>query len=273
MRKRKVSPAAAGEAPAEASAETAVDSLERGLELLRLFQDPAGTALTIAQMATRMNLSKATVQRLAGTLVARGFLTDTGHGTHFAPDVGVLVVGHAYLASQDKIKAARPTMQKLAEAERAQVLLGTREREGILCLAHSSDDQEHDAVLGAGTLMPMATTALGRAWLWAQPSAVQSEWLARIRANAGGDSARVMAGIYRAFQGMESDGYCVAVGEWAADISGIATAIQLPNETLVLGCKTRGKGPTAQRIASLGAPLVEAASAIRLALSRGTARH
>lgn len=81
------------------------------------------------------------------------------------------------------------------------------------------------AEFSVGSLLPLAQTAAGRAWLWAQKPAVQGDYVERIRAEGDADAMSAVPGIYRAFQELADRGYCLSLGEWTQDLHGIAVPL------------------------------------------------
>ena len=61
----------------------------------------------------RTGLPKATVNRLAGTLVQLGYLRYDDSLGKYALDAGVLALGYAYLSASDVVALARPHMLAL----------------------------------------------------------------------------------------------------------------------------------------------------------------
>lgn len=120
--------------------------------------------------------------------------------------------------------------------------------------------------LGAGSRLPIAETALGRAWLWTQPAIVQGQWLARLR-ETGGDvrGSAQAAGIYRAFLDIEQGGACFSIGEWRRDAALAAAPVVLRDNTVAaIGCVHVGDELERARVkGECGAALVKAADALR----------
>ncbi len=83
-----------------------VTALARGLELLRCFR--TGEAMLGNQdFVRRTGFPKATVSRLAGTLVQLGYLRYDESLGKYALDAGVLALGYAYLSASDVVALAR----------------------------------------------------------------------------------------------------------------------------------------------------------------------
>lgn len=247
-----------------------VDSLNRGLEILRTFRPPDGT-LSLGEISTRLGVPRPTVQRLADTLVAYGFLRRIPATDRYQPDSSCLVVGHAMLASSAIVKLARPVLDELALRHGVHAVLGVRERLNMMCLVHAAGPGAAPiSLLGVGMQFPITATALGRAWLWAQNGSLQGDLIQRSKAEGGDQAARTVPGLYRAFQELEQEGYCVSSGEWLRDVAAVGTPILAsPGRSYGLSCKVAGPGTRREILRGKIAPaLLEAASQIRDAAAR-----
>lgn len=248
-----------------------VDSLHRGLEIMRSFR-PGESTLSCSEIALRMSLRRATTQRLLDTLVAHQLLRQIPGTERYQPDLACLVLGHAYLTSAMIVRLARPAMQSLSARLGVCVVLTMRERLQMLCLDLCG--QRNPAIpyqmMSVGASLPMTATAAGRAWLWAQSGAVQGEIIQRAKTEGGEEGARSIPGVYRAFQEMEERGYCVNAGEWLRDVASVATAVTLQQgTTFALSCEMASTGAQSRPPAEEAGPaLLETAAQIRDAARR-----
>lgn len=185
-----------------------VDSLQRGLEVLRCF-GPADNALEVAEVARRMSLSRPTTRRLLDTLEQHGFLLRQPATEQYGLHVACLMLGQAVLGNSALVKAARPLLQPFAERFGVQAMTAVQERSDLLVMSSSALDEEsaRRVGVGVGLRVPLRSTALGHAWLWAQGAQAQAHWLARLREEAAGQPG-LLAGVYRSFQALEEQGTC-----------------------------------------------------------------
>lgn len=213
----------AAQDPTSPLPQSEVDSLQRGLEILRAFR--AGEkSLRLADILDRTRIPRLSAQKLLKTLTAQHFLRYLPELGRFEPDVSCFVLGHALRASLPILRVARPVMQALAEKLGADIFLASREGMEMLVLEHCSARGE-TAELSVGSLLPLAQTAVGRAWLWAQKPAIQGEYIERIRAAADANALNAIPGIYRAFQDLAERGYCLSPGEGMQDRYALATPL------------------------------------------------
>ncbi len=220
---------------ASATAATKVDSLQRGLEILRSFR--AGeTSLRMSDIVERTGISRVSAQKLLNTLTAHHFLRYLPKLDQYEPDVSCFVLGHALRASLPILPVARPIMRELAKKLGIDVALAAREGLQMLVMEYSSARPGVEEA-SAGTLVPLAQSALGRAWLWAQKPALQGEYIERVMTETGADTPNGIPGLYRAFQDLGERGYCISLGEWTPDRRSIAMPLVLAGgrEVLALG--------------------------------------
>ncbi|HEY5292639.1 MAG TPA: helix-turn-helix domain-containing protein [Burkholderiales bacterium] len=209
--------------PGSAPAQAEVDSLQRGLEILRSFRT-GEKSLQLTDILERTKIPRLSAQKLLNTLTAQHFLRYLPELDRFEPDVSCFVLGHALRASLPILRVARPVMQALAEKLGVDVFLASREGMEMMILEYCSARTEA-AEFSVGSLVPLAQTAVGRAWLWAQKPAIQGEYIERIRAEADANAVNAIPGIYRAFQDLAERGYCLSLGEWLQDRHAIATPL------------------------------------------------
>lgn len=200
-----------------------VDSLQRGLQILRSFRN-GEKSLRLADIIARTKIPRQTAQKLLNTLTAHHFLRRLPELDRYEPDVSCFVLGHALLASLPMLRVSRPAMQALAGKLGVDVFLAVREGMDMMIVEYCSARDEV-AELSVGSLVPLAQTAAGRAWLWAQKPAVQGDYIERIRAEADANAVSAIPGIYRAFQELAENGYSLSLGEWMQDLHAIAVPL------------------------------------------------
>ena len=261
MRRRaEASPLATHEAPP-----AAIDSLQRGLEAMRCFR-PGEDALSDAEIARRLVLPRRTTRRLLDTLALHGFVLQAPRTDTFRLHVACFVVGQAVLNGAPLVRQAAPILQVLANRFDVHALLAVPDRSDMLVLSHQVGAAAAGFKLGAGARVPTAETALGRAWLWTQPAAVQGQWLAELRAAAQGQAGNTHAAdLYQAFHDIEEGGACFSFGGWRRDAGLVATPIVLDDgRAAAIACLRRTAGTGHHRFErECTAALVEAAAAIR----------
>lgn len=234
MRRRLVHPTSID---AEVSGPAAVDSLQRGFEVLRCFRR-GEDALDTMELARRLALPKATTRRLLDTLEIHGFLLRVPGTEKFGLHVACLVVGQALLGGSVLVRTARPFLKTFAERFGAHALLCMQERTDMLVLAHVAATAAQPFALGAGIKLPIADTALGCAWLWTQPAVVQGEWLARLRECAAPSAGSTQAAdVYQAFHDLEDRGVCISHDKSRRGVEFVAAPIVFRDSSAaIIGC-------------------------------------
>lgn len=247
-----------------------VVSLRRGLEILRAF-DAADASLGNKEIAERTKLPKTTVARLTYTLTQMGYLLQAGPLGRYRLADKVTALGNALLRAMPVRKAARPLMQALADRYNMSVALGVGEGTQMIYLEYCDGPDTVTTRLRVGALVPMAHTAMGRAYLWALPPARHQHHLELIEADERGEASRLKARLRRAFAELERDGFVVSLGEWRPQIYAAGAPVYLDNGAtiLALNCGVRRQDQSEQTFRErLGPALVATSADIANAMNR-----
>ena len=200
-----------------------VAALARGLEVLACFR--SGTKLGNQEIARRCNLPKSTVSRLTATLTRLGYLIQSEEGGKFRLGTATLSLGSAMLSKLDVRQVAGPWMEELAALAKVEVALGTRDRLSMIYVEACRSSTPPATVLDVGSRIPVATTAMGRAWLAAIEPQERAEFLERVGKRHAGSWPEARNGIERAMHEHSTLGVTCSFGEWQQDINGIACAV------------------------------------------------
>jgi DNA-binding IclR family transcriptional regulator len=201
-------------------------TVQRGMQVLRAFRANR-MPLSNAEIVRRTALSKATVSRLTSTLVQLGYLRHVPAGREFELGTGPLAIGHAFIEASPLLRAAGSFMQELADRLNVSVALATGDHLEMLYIGYRISHRIATLRLGVGSLLPMGTTAIGRAWLWGLARAPQKELIAAIRRDAGAQGAAIEKGIRESFAELEATGVCAVLGGFQRDAYGIALPVRL----------------------------------------------
>jgi DNA-binding IclR family transcriptional regulator len=85
--------------------------------------------------------------------------------------------------------------------------------------------------LDVGSRVPIATTAMGRAYIWALPDDERSALLRELRDHYGSRWPRMRDGIERAGETVEKLGFAISAGEWHDDIHAVGVGLKLNDGT------------------------------------------
>ncbi len=212
-----------------------VNALARGLEILRVF-NPSDGALGNQEIARRTGIPKPTVSRLAYTLTKLGYLIYFPDTRRYQLGPAGLSLGYAILNRLQIRAVARPLMQQLSDAFGASVAIGMRDRLEMLYIAYTHSDSSVTLRLEVGTRIPMATTAMGRAFLGGLPAAERDYLMQNLARHHAADWQRLSERILTAVAEMQADGFCFVAGEWQRDVNAIATTIRVRDEIYGISC-------------------------------------
>lgn len=204
-----------------------VVALARGLEILRCFE-PEDGVLGNREIAARTGIPKPTVSRLTYTLTHLGYLAYSRRLEKYRLAPGVLALGFSFLAGTGIRRTARPLMQELANRMDAAVSLGVRDRLRMVYLEHCRGGGNLTLALEAGSRIPVATTAMGRALLAALAQEERDELMQQMRAHYGaGEWRSIRAGIDEALEGYAERGFCTSVQAWERDVNGAGVPLRI----------------------------------------------
>lgn len=209
-------------------------TVERGLQVLRAFRGER-TPLSNAEIVARTGLPKSTVSRLTTTLMFAGFLRHAVGGRQFELGAGSLGIGHAYLESSPLVRLAQPFMQELADELNVSVALAVRDDLEMLYVTYCSSRSIATLRLGVGSMLPMESTAIGRAYLWGLGKAERAQLFGEMKRRFGERYAQVLAGIQGSFAELQNSGTCLVKGGYQRDTYGIGVPVRIGRAATVMG--------------------------------------
>ena len=146
-----------------------VQSLERGLAVIRAFE--GSSSLTLSEVAAASGLTRAAARRFLLTLAVLGYVGSEGRAFRLTPRV--LELGRAYLSSLTLPEVALPHLREFMAELRESSTVAVLDREQIIYIAHVPANRSLSVSITVGGRDPAAATALGRVLLAAQ----SDEWL------------------------------------------------------------------------------------------------
>jgi len=216
-----------------------VTALARGLELLRAF-GPDDGYLGNAELSRRTGIPRPTVSRLSYTLARLGYLVYAAGQEKYRLGQGALVLGHRYVAGSRLREVARPMMQSLAFATDCTVALAMPDRHEMIYLEACQPRGALVKRLTPGSRLPMATSAIGRAYLAGLLPARRQAVLAELERYYGPRWPGVRSRIERALRDFARRGFCLAHAEWERSVAGAAAPILLQDGAEVLAINIGG---------------------------------
>jgi DNA-binding IclR family transcriptional regulator len=161
-----------------------VIALSRGLDVLRAFR-PSDGLLGNQEIAARTNLPKPTISRLTYTLTKLGYLTPVPRFEKYQLAPAAMALGYSALANMGIRHLSDPYRDQLMRETGGAVAIGARDRLSMIYFGQSRSELTVGVLLDVGSKVPIATTAMGRAYLWALPEDERTELLREIREHVG----------------------------------------------------------------------------------------
>ena len=148
---------------------------------------------------------------------------------------GPLGVGHAFLSGSELLQTAQPPMQSLADRLGVSVALGVGDGLDMLYVAYRASHRVATLRLGVGSVLPMGTTSIGHAYLWALPQAEQKRLIKALRREAGPRAAAIEEAIRQSFAELERTGTCGVLGGFQRGAYGVSVPVLVGRQRVVMG--------------------------------------
>ena len=207
-----------------------VVALSRGLDVLRAFR-PNDGLLGNQEIAARTNLPKPTISRLTYTLTKLGYLTQVPRFEKYQLAPAAMALGYAALANLGVRHLSESFREEVMRETGGAVAVGARDRLSMIYVGQSRDGLALGVQLDVGSRIPIATTAMGRAYIWALPDEERAALLRELREHYGSRWSRMRDGIERAGELVERRGFALSVGEWQDDVHAVGVALKLNDGT------------------------------------------
>ncbi len=241
-------------------------SLERGIGLLRAFK-PGADLLGNGELAERTGLSRATVSRLAQTLVDCGMLEHDRRRRAYRLAAPVLSLAHAMRSGSPVLQLASPWMRSEAEQRKINVGLAVADGDEMVYLEsvrYSRRVAWRNVV--AGQRIPIELTSLGRAWLSAAPDDVRRALMARFRERRLSGGRELLRELDAAIASVRQHGYCWAT--WQPQVVALATPVVVVDHPIyVLNMSVTGDTEAEDVVERLCEPLLSLGRRLQEAIS------
>ncbi len=241
-------------------------SLERGIDILRAFK-PGADLLGNGELAERTGLPRATVSRLAQTLVDSGMLEHDRRRRAYRLAAPVLSLAHAMRSGSPILQIAGPLMRSEAEQRKINVGLAVADRDEMVYLEsvrYSRRVSWRNVV--AGQRVPMELTSLGRAWLAVAPDETRHTLMEQFQARRGRGWRTVAREIKAAVASVRENGYCWA--SWQPEVVALAMpVVVVDHPTYVLNMSVTGDADPMAVVELLCGPLLHLGRRLQEAIS------
>ncbi|TAH66805.1 MAG: IclR family transcriptional regulator [Rhodopseudomonas palustris] len=207
-----------------------VVALARGLDVLRAFR-PNDGLLGNQEIAARTGLPKPTISRLTYTLCKLGYLTQVPRFEKYQLAPAAMAIGYAALANLGVRHLSEPFRDELMRQTGGAVAIGGRDRFSMIYFGQSRSSMTVGVQLDVGSRVPIATTAMGRAYIWALPDDERAALLRELREHYGSRWSKLKDGIERAGEMVAKHGFAISVGEWQHDVHAAGVALRLNDGT------------------------------------------
>ncbi len=207
-----------------------VVALSRGLEVLRAFQ-PNDGLLGNQEIAARTKLPKPTVSRLTYTLTKLGYLTPVPRFEKYQLAPSAMALGYAALANLGLRHLSEPFREELMRETGGAVAVGGRDRHSMIYFGQSRNGLTLGVQLDVGSRIPIATTAMGRAYIWGLADDERADLLRELREHYGSRWPKLRDGIERSGETVAKRGFTISAGDWQDDVHAVGVALKLNDGT------------------------------------------
>ena len=111
------------------------------------------------------------------------------------------------------------------------VAIGARDRLSMIYFGQSRNGLTLGVQLDVGSRIPIATTAMGRAYLWALAPDERAALLRELREHYGSRWPKMRDGIERSGETVARYGFAISAGEWQDDVHAVGVALKLNDGT------------------------------------------
>src|SRR4051812_43759668 len=171
-----------------------VVALARGLDVLRAFH-PNDGLLGNQEIAARTKLPKPTVSRLTYTLTKLGYLTQVPRFEKYQLAPAAMALGYAALANLGVRHLSESYRNELMRQTGGACAIGAPDRLSMIYFGQSRSELTVGVQLDVGSRVPIATTAMGRAYFWALPDDERARLLRDLREHYGPRWTRIRDGL------------------------------------------------------------------------------
>ena len=207
-----------------------VVALSRGLDVLRAFH-PNDGLLGNQEIAARTKLPKPTVSRLTYTLTKLGYLTPVPRFEKYQLAPSAMALGYAALANLGVRHLSEAFREELMRQTGGACAVGARDRLSMIYFGQSRSELTVGVQLDVGSRVPIATTAMGRAYFWALSADERGNLLRELREHYGHRWAKLRDGLERSGEMVAKHGFAISAGEWHDDIHAAGVSMVLNDGT------------------------------------------
>jgi IclR family pca regulon transcriptional regulator len=204
-----------------------VQSLERGLAVLRTF-GPEAAKLSLTEVATRTDMTRAAARRFLLTLVELGYASCDGRTYALRPKV--LELGNAYVASLRLPGVAAPHLEQLSAVVRETASMTVLDGTDVVYVARVHGLRILTVSIDVGTRLPAVATSTGRVLLGALPGDELARLLDRVELDALPTASVVSrAQLLEELDRVREQGWAVTDQEFVHGLRSVAVPVRDPS--------------------------------------------
>jgi DNA-binding IclR family transcriptional regulator len=202
-----------------------VKVLARGLSVLQVFV-PRNEWLSNQEISERCDLPRPTVSRLTNSLTALGLLMCSPRHGRYRLSLSALSLGFDAFASASPLASARQALMGFVQKHGGVALVAERSETSMVCVeAHQRQDSLLSVRIFQGSRLPLAMSAVGRAWFAAAPEPEQQAVMNRL-AQRLGERAKPAINQLRYESGkLRPDGVYLGLENLETGINGLGVAL------------------------------------------------
>lgn len=140
-----------------------VQSLMRGLEVIKVFGGSGPAALTLSEVAETTGLTRATSRRILLTLAEMGYIHQEGRQFSLTPRI--LELGYSYISSLELWELCQPHMRELVQELRESCSMAVLDLPEIVYVARVPMKRVMTVTLAVGSRLPAHATSMGHVLL------------------------------------------------------------------------------------------------------------
>ncbi|WP_458097854.1 IclR family transcriptional regulator [Roseomonas sp. WA12] len=207
--------------PSEVDRATVPTAVRKSFRILEIVADSAEPVAS-QELAGISGLTRSTLSRLVLSLEALGYLERAPTaGWRLGP--AALRLGLSRLSALDIREVAVPLMRALSQDVDLPVDLAMPIGEEMLHFELAQKAGHMVLATGMGARLPIITTALGHAALYAMEKHGREDTIQRIRRAAGADWPRLEAVYAKSCHQLQHHGFCVVRGLLREDVAAVGT--------------------------------------------------
>jgi IclR family pca regulon transcriptional regulator len=220
-----------GTGPAAAGVGDFVQSLERGLSVIRAF-DADHPKLSLSEVASATGMSRAAARRFLHTLQHLGYVRSVSGRFELRPKI--LELGYAYLSSQTLPEVALPHLEELVEQVHESSSVSELDGDDVVYVARVPTKRIMAVTISVGTRFPAYATSMGRVLLAAQPDSWLDGYLDSVSLrHLTGHTITTVSGLRAELHAIRDRGWALVDQELEEGVRSLAAPIRDADGTVV----------------------------------------